>query len=67
VETGSVVRVAPGTTRSHRSEGEEPVEMWAVSRKIAEEDATKVDDFWAPSPSAPRRTSQGPERRASHD
>jgi len=52
VKAGSVVRVAPGTTRSHRNEGEEPVEMWAVSRKIAEEDATKVDDFWAPSPSA---------------
>jgi mannose-6-phosphate isomerase-like protein (cupin superfamily) len=51
VKAGSVVRVAPGTTRSHRNEGEEAVEMWAVSRKIAEEDATKVDDFWAPSPS----------------
>ena len=52
VKTGSVVRVAPGTTRSHRNEGEEPVEMWAVSRRIAEEDAVKVDDFWAASPSA---------------
>jgi mannose-6-phosphate isomerase-like protein (cupin superfamily) len=52
VRAGSVVRVAPGTTRSHRNEGEEPVEMWAVSRKIAEEDSTKVDDFWEPSPSA---------------
>jgi mannose-6-phosphate isomerase-like protein (cupin superfamily) len=54
VKAGSVVRVAPGTTRSHRNEGEEPVEVWAVSRKIAAEDATKVDDFWAPSPHAAR-------------
>jgi mannose-6-phosphate isomerase-like protein (cupin superfamily) len=52
VKAGSVVRVAPRTTRSHRNEGGESVEMWAVSRKIAEEDSTKVDDFWAPSPSA---------------
>jgi mannose-6-phosphate isomerase-like protein (cupin superfamily) len=52
VKAGSVVRVAPGTTRSHRNEGAEPVEMWAVSRRIAEEDSTKVDDFWAASPSA---------------
>ena len=34
VQAGSVVRVAPGTTRSHRNEGEEPVEIWAVSRRI---------------------------------
>lgn len=27
VEPGSVVRVAPGTTRSHRNEGSEPVEI----------------------------------------
>ncbi len=33
--------------------------MWAVSRRIAEADATKVDDFWAASPSA----SQGDEPR----
>jgi mannose-6-phosphate isomerase-like protein (cupin superfamily) len=52
VKAGSVVRVAPGTTRSHRNEGAEPVEMWAVSRRIAKEDSTKVDDFWAASPSA---------------
>lgn len=52
VKAGSVVRVAPGTTRSHRNEGEEPVEVWAVSRKIAEQDAIKVDDFWTPSPRA---------------
>lgn len=49
VAAGSVVRVAPGTTRSHRNEGDEPVEIWAVSRRIEEEDSTKVEDFWAPS------------------
>jgi mannose-6-phosphate isomerase-like protein (cupin superfamily) len=52
VSAGSVVRVAPGTTRSHRNEGEEPVEIWAVSRRIEREDSTKVEDFWKPSPSA---------------
>jgi mannose-6-phosphate isomerase-like protein (cupin superfamily) len=52
VEPGSVVRVAPGTTRSHRNESSEPVEIWAVSRRIDEGDATKVDDFWEPSEEA---------------
>jgi mannose-6-phosphate isomerase-like protein (cupin superfamily) len=52
VEAGSVVRVAPGTTRSHRNEGEEPVEIWAVSRKIEGEDSTKVEDFWESSSGA---------------
>jgi mannose-6-phosphate isomerase-like protein (cupin superfamily) len=46
VAAGSVVRVSPGVTRSHRNEGEEPVEIWAVSRKIDEKDATKVEGFW---------------------
>jgi mannose-6-phosphate isomerase-like protein (cupin superfamily) len=55
VEAGSVVRVAPGTTRSHRNEGSEPVEIWAVSRKFDEGEATKVEDFWAPSASAARQ------------
>lgn len=52
LEAGSVIRVAPGTTRSHRNEGEQPVEIWAVSRKIEGEDSTKVENFWEPSPSA---------------
>src|SRR5690242_9966657 len=33
VEAPSAVRVAPRTPRSHRNEGDEPVEMWAVSRR----------------------------------
>jgi len=55
VPAGSVVRVAPDTTRSHRNEGEEPVEIWAVSRRIEEQEATKVEDFWEPSTQAAQR------------
>jgi mannose-6-phosphate isomerase-like protein (cupin superfamily) len=52
VGAGSAVRVAPGTVRSHRNEGDEPVEMWAISRKGESGDSTKVDDFWEASPEA---------------
>jgi quercetin dioxygenase-like cupin family protein len=52
VAEGSVVRVAPQTVRSHRNEGEEAVEMWAVSRSSEGSDATKVDEFWEASPEA---------------
>jgi mannose-6-phosphate isomerase-like protein (cupin superfamily) len=52
VGPGSAVRVAPRTPRSHRNEGDEPVEMWAISRKIDRSDATKIDDFWEASPDA---------------
>jgi mannose-6-phosphate isomerase-like protein (cupin superfamily) len=56
VRAGSVVRVAPGTTRSHRNEGDEPAEIWAVSRQIEEQDATKTEDFWEPSARAAQHT-----------
>ena len=52
VEAGSVVRVAPATKRSHRNEGDEPVELWAVSTLRNHGDATKLDDFWEASPDA---------------
>ncbi|MDQ3724515.1 MAG: cupin domain-containing protein [Actinomycetota bacterium] len=52
VPAGSAVRVAPQTVRSHRNLGDEPVEMWAISRKIEDSDSTKVDDFWEASPEA---------------
>jgi mannose-6-phosphate isomerase-like protein (cupin superfamily) len=52
VTAGSAVRVAPGTTRSHRNEGEETVEIWAVSRNTGDGDSTKVEDFWEPSANA---------------
>jgi mannose-6-phosphate isomerase-like protein (cupin superfamily) len=55
VEAGTAVRVAPRTVRSHRNEGDEPVEMWAISRRIDHGDATKIDDFWEASPDAAQR------------
>jgi mannose-6-phosphate isomerase-like protein (cupin superfamily) len=48
----AAVRVDPKTARSHRNEGDEPVEMWAVSRRLGHGDATKIDDFWPASPQA---------------
>jgi hypothetical protein len=44
--------VDPKTPRSHRNEGDEPVEMWAVSRRVEKSDATKIDEFWEASPEA---------------
>ena len=55
VEAGSVVRVAPKTRRSHRNEGDEPVEIWAVSRSDGMGDAHKIDDFWEASPDAAQK------------
>ena len=52
VSAPAAVRVAPRTPRSHRNKGDEPVEMWAVSRKLDHGDATKLDDFWEASPDA---------------
>ena len=52
VPAGSVVRVAPGTVRSHRNRGEEPLEIWAVSRRADGSDAEKVESFWEASPDA---------------
>ncbi len=52
VSAPAAVRVAPGTTRSHRNETDEDVEMWAISRQIGRSDSTKIDDFWEASPTA---------------
>jgi mannose-6-phosphate isomerase-like protein (cupin superfamily) len=57
VASGSVARVAPHTPRSHRNEGDEPVEMWAISKRTDGSDATKIDEFWEPSPKAEQRRS----------
>ncbi len=46
VTAPAAVRVSARTPRSHRNEADEPVEMWAVSRKLGRGDATKLDDFW---------------------
>jgi mannose-6-phosphate isomerase-like protein (cupin superfamily) len=55
VSAGSVVRVPPQTVRSHRNEGDEPVDMWAISRKKDGGDATKIEDFWEASEQAAQR------------
>jgi mannose-6-phosphate isomerase-like protein (cupin superfamily) len=52
VSAGSAVRVAPKTPRSHRNEGDEPAEMWAVSPRLDRMDAVKIDEFWEASPDA---------------
>jgi mannose-6-phosphate isomerase-like protein (cupin superfamily) len=48
----TVVRVAPKTPRSHRNEGDEPVELWAISPKLGHDDATLLKTFWDASPNA---------------
>ena len=55
VAAGSAVRVPPSTPRSHRNEGDEPVEMWAVSRRSDGDGGNKIDDFWEASPEAAQR------------
>jgi len=52
VGAGSAVRVPPQTVRSHRNEGDEPVEMWAISPRSESDGGEKVDDFWDASPDA---------------
>jgi mannose-6-phosphate isomerase-like protein (cupin superfamily) len=52
VGPGTVVRVSPKTPRSHRNEGDEPVELWAISRRLGHGDAVKLDEFWEASPGA---------------
>jgi mannose-6-phosphate isomerase-like protein (cupin superfamily) len=52
----AAVRVAPRTPRSHRNEGDEPVDMWAISRQLGRQDSTKLDDFWEASPQARQST-----------
>ncbi|MET0559064.1 MAG: cupin domain-containing protein [Solirubrobacterales bacterium] len=55
VGAGSVVRVSPATPRSHRNEGGEPVELWAVSALVEGDGGEKIEDFWAASPDAAQR------------
>jgi mannose-6-phosphate isomerase-like protein (cupin superfamily) len=52
VSAPAAVKVDPSTPRSHRNEGDEPVDMWAISIKVPEPDATKIDEFWDASPHA---------------
>jgi mannose-6-phosphate isomerase-like protein (cupin superfamily) len=57
VTAPAAVRVAAATARSHRNEGDDPVEMWAISRKLDHADASKIDDFWEASPDARQHVS----------
>ncbi len=52
VQAGSAVRVSPETVRSHRNEGEDTVEMWAISPVNDQDGGEKVEDFWEASPEA---------------
>jgi len=55
VRAPAAVRVAPTTPRSHRNEGDEPVEIWAISKQLGRQDATKIDDFWEASAGAAQK------------
>ena len=52
VSAPAALRVAPKTPRSHRNEGVEAGEMWAISRRLDQHDATLLNDFWEASPEA---------------
>jgi mannose-6-phosphate isomerase-like protein (cupin superfamily) len=52
VSAPAAVRVAASTRRSHRNEGDEPVDLWAISRRIDGDGGNKIDDFWEASPAA---------------
>jgi len=52
VGPGTAVGVAPETVRSHRNEGNEPVEMWAISPVNDRDGGEKAEDFWEASPEA---------------
>ena len=52
VGAGSAVRVPPATPRSHRNEGDEPVDLWAISRQSDGDGGNKIDAFWEASPEA---------------
>jgi quercetin dioxygenase-like cupin family protein len=55
VTAPAAVRVAPETPRSHRNEGDEPVELWAISRQVDGDRGHKIDAFWAASPQAAQK------------
>ena len=55
VPADSAVVVEPKTLHSHRNEGDEPVDMWAISRQLGNNDATLIKKFWAASPKAKQK------------
>jgi mannose-6-phosphate isomerase-like protein (cupin superfamily) len=46
VSAPAAVRVPAATPRSHRNEGDEPVDLWAISRAVDGDGGTKIDAFW---------------------
>ena len=55
VSAPAAVRVAARTPRSHRNEGDEPVDLWAISVRSESDGGNKVDDFWEASPDAAQK------------
>jgi hypothetical protein len=55
ISAPTAVRVDPNTPRSYRNEGDDPVEMWVVSRLLGYSDSTKVPGFWSASSASARR------------
>lgn len=55
VTAPATVRVAASTPRSHRNEGDEPVDLWAISPASDSDGGNKIDGFWAASGQAAQR------------
>ena len=55
VTAPAAVRVAASTPRSHRNEGDEPVDLWAISRQSDGDGGNKIDVFWEASPDAAQK------------
>ena len=55
VSAPAAVRVAASTPRSHRNEGDEPVDLWAISRQSDGDGGNKIDAFWEASPDASQK------------
>ena len=55
VSAGSAVLVQPKTPRSHRNEGDKPVDMWAISHRLDKDDSTLIKVFWEASQKAKQK------------
>lgn len=55
VSAPAAVRVAASTPRSHRNEGDEPVDLWAISPRSDDDGGNKIDDFWEASDQAAQK------------
>jgi len=52
VKAPAAVKIDAETRRSHRNEGNELVEIWAISPKIDHDDSVFIKKFWPASPKA---------------